>query len=352
MIRKMIWKCQSPRIQQDSASKRSIGLSGTGLRWELIVAAASLSVVLFLEAPLLAQDKSAQKLTEAYKLEREGKYAAAISLIRPLLDSGPLDPSSTGKAWDVLGMALKDQGNFDESRRAFEQSLQSYEASSNVTTDHATALDDFGELYVLTGQLPLAERMMERALHLYESAQDHAGVTRGSNYLAGVLLSQNKVREGRKILDHAVKESRRADELGDDDLATLASLQGWLAKLDGDLPTSILKYQRSLELLRRYYGEEHASTGWAYVLLGKARAESGDLSKSLAEMNAGLAILGHTLNHRDPRFLTAEIAYSRVLESAGKSSEARSLRSEAEGEMKTFDRDQCVDCTVSAKAFR
>ncbi|HEV2133621.1 MAG TPA: tetratricopeptide repeat protein [Terracidiphilus sp.] len=324
----------------------------TGWGWHLLAGVVSLSVVLFAELPLFGQIAPEQKLTEAYRLEREGKAAPAIVQLKLLLDSKTLDGAGVGKAWDVLGLAFEDQGDFSASRHAFEESIEAYHAVPNDTSDEAMALDDFGELYVATGQLDLAVRTMERALDIYEAANDHAGVARASSDLAGALLSEKKIREGRKNLDRAVKESRLTNKLGDDDLATLASLQGWLAQCDGDLPVAVSKYQQSLDLLRQFHGEENASTGWGYVLLGRAEAETGDLRGSLAEMVKGVAILGRTLNREDPRFLSAEIAYSRVLDKVGKRSEADAIRASAEEQLRTFRSSQCVDCTISATAFR
>lgn len=341
-----------PKIRSSCGMRRCKEFQVTRWKWQLMVGVVSLSVALFVDFQLFGQVTPEQRLTEAYRLEREGKAAPAIIQLKSLLDSKSLDPAGIGKAWNVLGLAFEDQGDFSASRRAFEQSIQAYEGVPNDASDYAMALDDFGELYVTTGKLDLAVRMMERALYLYEAAKDHAGVARASSDLTGALFTQKKIREGRKYLDRALKESRLTNELDDDDLATLASLQGWLAQFDGDLPTSVSRYQQSLDILRKYHGEENASTGWGYLLLGKVQAETGDLSISLTEMVKGLAILGRTLNSQDPRFLSAEIAYSRVLDMAGKRSEARSIRANAEGQLKTFRNRQCVDCTVSATAFQ
>lgn len=323
----------------------------TGLSWSLIAGVATLSVVLFARLPLFAQVTPDQRLTEAYRLEREGKAAPAITGLKSLLDSKSLGPAGIGKAWDVLGLAYEDQGDFTTSRHAFEQSIQAYDGAPNDTRDYAMALNDFGELNVATGQLGVAVKMMGRALQLYETTNDHTGVTRSSSDLAGAMLSQKRIREGRKHLDRALEESRLTSELSDDDLATLASLQGWLAQCDGNLPTAVSKYQQSLELLRSYHGEEHVSTGWGYVLLGQVRAETGDLGRSLIEIDKGLAILGRQLNGQDPRFLAAQIAYSHVLQKVGRGSEAKSLRANAERQLNAFRNRQCTDCTVSAKAF-
>ena len=333
-------------------TRQSKKYSVTRRRRLLIAAVATVSAVLLTDNPIFAQTTPEQRLIDAYALEREGKAATAIPCLKSLLDSKSLDSAGVGKAWDVLGLSYEDQGDFRDSSRAFEQSIQAYESVPNHSVDYATAFDDFGNLYVTTGQLDLAVRMMERALRLRQATGDHAGVARSSSHLAGALFSQKRVREGREYLDRALKESRQTSELDDDDLATLASLQGWLAQLDGDLLTSVSKYQQSLDLLRKYHGEEHASTGWGYLLLGKVRAENEDLTASLTEMVKGLSILGRKLNSQDPRLLSAEIAYSRVLDMAGKRSEAQNVRAKAEGKLSSFRNGNCFECTVSAKAFR
>lgn len=341
-----------PKIRLSSEMRSCREVQVTGWMRHLIAGVISLSVVLLLEFPLFAQTSPEQRLTEAYRLEREGRAAPAIAQLKSLLDSKSLDPAGIGKAWNVLGLAFEDQGNFSASRRAFEQSIRTYEGVPSDTTDYAMALDDFGDLCIATRQFDSAERMMNRARHLYEAAQDHAGVARASSDLAGALFSQKKIREGRKNLDRALKESRLTNGLDDDDLATLASLQGWLAQFDGDKPAAVSKYQQSLDLLRRFHGDEYASTGWGYVLLGQVQAESGDLNRSLTDMAKGLAILSRTLNSQDPRYLLAEIAYSHVLDRDGKRNEAASIRTNAERQLRTVRNSQCIDCTVSATAFR
>lgn len=340
-----------PNVRLSFEMKPCKGSHVTGLKWHFIAGVACLSVALLADLPLFAQITPEQRLTDAYRLEREGSAGPAITQLKLLLDSKSLDAAGVGKAWNVLGLAFEDQGDFSASRRAFEQSIHAYHGVPNNTAGCAMALDDFGELDVATGQFDSAVQLMGKALHLYEGANDHAGIARSSSDLAGALFSQKKLRQGRANLDRALTESRLTNDLDDDDLAALASLQGWLAQSDGDLATSVSKYQQSLDLLKKRHGEEHAFTGWGYVLLGQVQAEAGDLKQSLPEIVQGLSILRRTLNGQDPRFLAAEIAYSRVLDLAGKRSEARSIRADAEGQLRTFRNSQCIDCTISARAF-
>jgi hypothetical protein len=53
------------------------------------------------------------------------------------------------------------------------------------------ALDDFGGLYVATGQLDAADKMRTRALGIYENLQDHAGIARASCNLAALAFTPN-----------------------------------------------------------------------------------------------------------------------------------------------------------------
>jgi hypothetical protein len=141
------------------------------------------------------------------------------------------------------------------------------------------------------------------------------------------------------------------NDLDEDDLAAIDSMRGSLAQFDGDFRTAVSSYQQSLDLWRRRHGEEHPFTGWGYALLGEAHAKSGDLTTGLTEMKQGLAILGRALNHQDPRYLTAEIAYSRVLGDTGAHAEAAQIKASAEHLLREFYSGQCINCTISVAAF-
>jgi tetratricopeptide (TPR) repeat protein len=295
---------------------------------------------------------STQRLTQAYLLEKEGKPTPAITELQGLLDSNSLDTASTGKAWNILGLAYDDQGDFPLAQHAFEESLHILENLPDNIQDYAMALDDFGALYVSTGQFEIANKLRIKALGLYEKVGDHGGIARASSGLAGTAFSQKNVGSGRKYLERAMKEARLANDLDDDDRAAIASLKGWQAQFDGDLAMSVTSYRQSLDLLRKRHGEEHPSTGWGYLLLGEAHAEAGQLTTALGEMRQGLAILDRTLSRQNPHYLVAEIAYSRVLDATGSHSEAAQIKAAAEPLLKDIYSRQCAGCTVSATAFR
>src|ERR1700738_2338834 len=122
----------------------------------------------------------AQRLTQAFVLEKEGKPVPAIAELQALLDSQALDTLSTGKAWNILGLAYEDQGEFPLSQHAYEESLRILESLPDNIRDYAIALDDFGGLYLATSQFEVAGKMKTKALGLYEKVDDHAGIVRAS----------------------------------------------------------------------------------------------------------------------------------------------------------------------------
>ena len=307
---------------------------------------------LFIACPLLAQITPEQGLAHAYALEREGKPAQAIVELHALLNEESLDTPAVGKAWNVLGLAYEDQGDYLDSQHAYEKSIRTFEGLPNNIRDYAMALDDFGGLYVEAWQPELAVKLRQKALNLYEKISDHAGMTRASSNLAGIAFSQQEINKGRRYLERAITEAQLANDLDSDDHAAIASMQGWLAQFDGHREMSVSRYKQSLDLLKKHHGEEHPFVGWGYMLLGRAHAEAGELTTALAEMNQGRAILGRTLDSQNPKYLTAEIAYSHVLDATGAHLEATRIRTSAELRLKKGLSRRCSNYTISAAAFQ
>jgi hypothetical protein len=88
------------------------------------------------------------------------------------------------------------------------------------------------------------------------------------------------------------------------------------------------------------------------MLLGRAHADVGDVTAGLAEMKRGRAILGRTLDSQNPMYLTAEIAYSHVLDATGAHVEAAQIKTTAERQLKEGLSRRCSNCTISAAAYQ
>lgn len=301
---------------------------------------------------LPAQARTGPKLAEAFALERDGRIGEAITDVRALLESKSLAAPELGKAWNILGLAFEDQGDFAQAEKAYEQSIRIFQRLPNHTSDYAMVLDDLGGLYLTLGYPDIALKTKVRTLHLYEKVGDHTGMAIAASDLAGLALSQKRVRDARKFLEKAEKEELLTKELDSDNLAAISSMQGWLARLEGDDERSLINYQRSLGLWKGRHGEQHSSTGWGYVLVGNAEAELGRFAEALADMQTGLTILDLALGRRNPQYLKAEIAYSLVLDRTEAHAEAARIKATAEQALRDFYRDRCASCSISVTAFR
>jgi tetratricopeptide (TPR) repeat protein len=292
-----------------------------------------------------------QRLKEALNLEKEGKPAQAVAEARAVLDSNSLSAFETGKAWNILGLAYEDQGDIQPARHAFEESIRILEPLPSVR-DYAMAVDGLGGVYVATGQFEDADKLRTKAVGLYETAGDHGGIAMASSDLALSAFRQDKVSRGKKYLERALKESRGATDIDNDDRAAIASLEGWKAWHDGEYSTSVAKYRQALDFLRSIHGEDHPSIGWAHVQLGDADVAAGHLKAALTETKEGLDTLDRSLGRQNPHYLLAELAYARVLDASGSHSQAAPIRATAESMLKENDRRQCPGCTVNAMALR
>ncbi len=301
--------------------------------------------------PLLAQTSPQEQLRQAFVLEKQNKPAPAITTLRALLDSQTLDAQRTGKAWNILGLAYEDLGEFSLSQHAYEESIQILRSDPDIR-NHAMALNDFGGMYLAMGQLDTAQKMKVKALEEYEKVDDHGGIVRASYDLAQIAFGLGKVSEAGRYLERATNEARAANDLDEDDWAAIASLQGWQAEVNGDHTVSIERYKQALDLWRNLHGEEHPDTGWGLVLLGAADAEAGHSSAGLAEMKQGVAILSRTLGEKNLRYLSVEVTYARLLDKDGFHAEAAQVKGAAEAQLQQVYGEQCVGCTVSAAAFR
>src|SRR5437879_9647004 len=147
-------------------------------KFEVRTGVFSTVLVLFTACPLFAQGTPSQRLTDAFALEINGKPAQATAELQALLNSGSLDALSSGKAWNFLGLAYQDVGEFALSQHAYEESLRILKDLPENIRDYAMALDDFGGLYVATAQFDAADKLRTKAIGIYEQLEDHPGIAR------------------------------------------------------------------------------------------------------------------------------------------------------------------------------
>jgi hypothetical protein len=310
-----------------------------------------------LPVPTFGQLNPHAVLHDALVLENRGSFETATKAAKMAIDSHQLSGNELGRGYIILAVACQGAGNLANAQIAFEHALKILDHDREHPEDYASALENYAGFYSELGQLDVAAPMWRKAFHLRQRIGDHAGTALSLTRLAELALARNRVREAHQYLQKASNEAKASSDLidsdfTDDDKAFLFETQGWLASAEHHAPAAVEAFQHALELVERSRGEQHWLAGWEHMLLGKAYAESGDFRTALANMQTGLTILDHALGQRNPKYLAAELAYSRVLDQFGLHAKAAQIRAAAEQASKDYYGSQCVACTINVAAFR
>jgi tetratricopeptide (TPR) repeat protein len=227
-----------------------------------------------------------QRLVAAFDMENAGKPQQAIAAAEALIGSRALARFDQVQALDLEGISY---GDLDEPEKA----VHALEEAAHLLgpQDHqemAAVLNNMAGIYREWGHSSIAEYLYERAFQQAEAAARHGDMARVSSNLAGLALSEKENRAARNYLRRCDSEAKQATDLDDDDRGGMASMHGWLALNEGHARAALEQYRHALELWRRKHGEQHPSTAWGRLLVGKAEAMAGDRDAGLRNMREGL----------------------------------------------------------------
>jgi len=310
-----------------------------------------LTLPFFACPPVSAQANPQIELQRALTFVQKGQFSEAINTAKPLIDSGALHGAELGRSWALLGFAYGEQGSFGPARHALDQSIALLDHNPDFVDDYAVALDYLATLDRDESQLDAAQHVWLKALKICQARRNHAFIAVTYRHLAELELRQHRVHPAKKYFQKATSEVSLAGDWPLQDRAAYALTQGWLALEEKHSTEAVQAYERSLELYRTGYGDSHFLTGWAYVLLGDARSQAGQVEEALRNMRQGVAILDRALGRQNPMYWVAQIAYSQVLDVAGSHSAASQLRESGQEALKNLYQQQCLGCAVSVSSL-
>ena len=307
----------------------------------LLLSAAACGVSVFGQA--LASDP----IATAGTLINKGKYVEAISTLKSTLDSQTLDDLHRGRAHMLLGIADKEAGQLREAEQEYESALGTLKNYPD-SQDYARTLACLGGLKRDTGDLKLAKQLLLQALDLESHRQDRVGLGWTNLHLAGVAIRENQLKAAEKYIREAREDALRSHPTPSDLLADIEGTLGWLDTARGRHDEAVSDFIDALNQSKLAFGERHPVTGWAFLLLGRARAADGDVSGGLQDMRTGLEIIRVAQGDHTTVLAYGELAYAKVLDQAGNHTEALSMNREATQTLAQIPQGPCMKCTVSA----
>jgi tetratricopeptide (TPR) repeat protein len=304
-----------------------------------------------LPTAVLSEPSPPQSLQEAYSLQQQGQYDKVIEILPSLVESSHITPLQRGQAFTVLAFAFEMEGIYNKASDSYEQALRILEKDDAYASDYAIALENFANLYKDVGQRESALNIQKKALALFQKLNDVDGMARSSVSLANLEIQRKKLREGAKYLSMSRIFAAQSPGMDPDYYADFNSTRARFDELSGDTNAALSEYQKALDTWKIKHGPEHMITGWGYMLLGSAEDRAGQEQNALKDMREGMTVLRSALGANSPKYLLAEVAYSRALIRAGETEEGNALLKQANEELTALLRDQCLNCRVDISAL-
>ena len=303
-------------------------------------------------APLLRAQDPNPAIASLADMSRSGNFPQLIQAANSLLAAGKLSPADEAMTLTYLGYAHQQSGQFTEATASYEKALAIVDRDGQHTSDYAATLATLATVYAQIGQIDTAKHVLHRSIDMFESEGDHAGAAMVWNDLATIAAQQHARTEARKDMAHCISESHLASNMTPGELASLSTTEGRIAELDGDPRTAISDYQHALDLWQQTRENQQQRTAWLYVLLAGAYLQVGDLAAARETVTRGMSLLESTSGRQTPRYLLAELTYSKILDASGAHDQASQLRREAQSDLNTGTDRQRAQSQISVNALR
>lgn len=322
------------------------------MRIGILSIALAAPVLLTLQAVAGTAEQS--QLLQAQKFSNQGEIAQVIRILEPLVQSEPdaLDDASRGWAWDILGSAHQDLGDYDIARRCYEAAILLLKALPAASSTYASTLANLGSLETSMGQLEAAGTTLHKAKGLYSKTADHTGLAEIATSLAILAIAHNDMHAARRFMADAFREADIVKSLNDSDRAAMYGAQGTLAARTHDFAAAISAYQQSIDFWIQARGPKHYLVAMGYALQGDAYRELGDYSKAYTDIGAALVLVEQTVGRNTPMYAATELMYARLLHATGANVQARRTEAEAKARLDAIHQQQCDTCSISAVGFR
>jgi hypothetical protein len=110
--------------------------------------------------------------------------------------------------------------------------------------------------------------------------------------------------------------------------------------------------QQAIDLWTQAHGPGYFLLSNGYLLRAQALAHAGDSERAIRDAQHALAIVEAAIGRDTVDFLSAQVAYARILRSSGAKQEGSRMAKEAGSALADLERRQCSGCTIDASGFR
>jgi CHAT domain-containing protein/Tfp pilus assembly protein PilF len=235
--------------------------------------------------------KEAIRLYERFDLQKAIESTRkALAIRRKVLGEKHV---ATAQSLEMLAGYLLNQGNYRESREAYENSLtirKSVLGEQHIDT--ARSMSGLGALFYSRGQHDAARSHLERALAIKREilGDEHTEIAT-SHYALGTLLrAQGDYSGARLHLEKALAIQRKLLGVQHRDTALSLNNLGSLLRAQGDYAAAQAHFEQALAIYKKVLGDQHPITAGTLNNLGGLLQDQGDYAAARSYYERALAI--------------------------------------------------------------
>jgi tetratricopeptide (TPR) repeat protein len=305
-------------------------------------------------APVSAAGDESDSIRRAQVLEINGDFAGAIAILDPIANSpsAGLSDQKRGMVWNLLGSAYQITDNFGRAQYCYGEAIATLRHSQSSQAELASAIDNLGSLEESVGHFTESERLRKRAGKIYAALDNHAGMGRVSTNLAVIAMQRNDRSAVRTYVGQALQESQLVANLDDDQIASMDGVQGWLALKDGKPQSALSYFESAIAHWTRLHGSSSCQVATGLVLRAQAYENVEDFADASSDLQQAESIFATKLGENSTLYWSAVLHYATLLKHEGHEREALSLQKSATNALENIERETCLNCTISAEAFR
>jgi tetratricopeptide (TPR) repeat protein len=325
------------------------------MRIKLVSAKALILIIAVMRSAHAATpDNESDSIRRAQLLEVHNDFAGAIAILAPIANSPSAGQSdlTKGVVLNLLGSAYRVTDDFTRAQHCYEKAIAILRRDPSSQSVLASAIDNLGSLEESFGHSAESERLRRRERKIYSALDDHAGLARVSTSLAVMAMQRDDRSEVRSNLGQALQEARLAGDLDDDQIASMNGVQGWLALKDGNPQSALSFFDNAIAHWARPHGPDSCQVATGLVLRAQAYEKEGDFIDASKDLRHAENIFAAKLGENSTLYWSAVLDESVLLKHEGHEREARSLEISATNALDNIEREACVNCKITAEAFR
>lgn len=232
----------------------------------------------------------------ALNFELQGAYDDAERLAKHAIEIrgalGDLEP---------LAKSLLRRGAIQHRKGLLDEAEALYREALRIQREHypedreaiAQSLSNMGALLEHRDHLDAAEAMHREALSIRRAlyGEEHTILIESLYNLGSVLRKRSRYDDARGLFEEALAIGQKLQPEGDHGEAFLYGGLANVLESMGELELAETRYRQSLDVVDRYFGDDHPNAGIVMGNLGRVACKQGDAERAVSWLHDGIATL-------------------------------------------------------------